>query len=186
MPVHVPIPVAMEANTIVATSRSSSCRTHDAVIAARGCDLPLDWPRGPWKSRYHARDVLRSYFMSLGFGIRLDNHKNATSKKGEVCNLSCSKKDLPRPTMTTEKTRGGEGTLCRWYITLEESVEGWVISKLNCLTHNHNLATTRAERLASASLRSVPEEFNTFGLFLKQAGMSPAEILKYGLSPKLL
>lgn len=179
--VPVPIPMSTEANINVTTSRSSSCRTHEAIVLARGCDLPPNWPCGPWTSRYQARDDLKTHFQCLGFGVRLDSHKQPTSKKGEVCNLFCSKKNPPKPAMTTEKARGSEGTLCRWYITLEEAVEGWVISKLNNLTHNHATTTTVTERLASATLRSIPKEFIAFGEFLKQTGMSPVEILKYGL-----
>ena len=155
-------------------------RTNEEIATSRDHDLPIDWPCGPWLSHFDARDKLSAHFEPSS-ALTLDSFKQATSKSGAKAYLLCHRHRKPTLAVTRQRVRGGEGAACKWKISIEESKKGWVISKVHSLNHTHDLVTSRAEALAQASLRSIPIDLCAFGDFLKQAGMSPVEILKYGL-----
>ena len=177
-PTHaMPVSRLDEAQPII--NQRGNPKTHETIIASRNQDLPTNWPRGPWTDHFVARDAFNTHF-NPGFGVTLDSKKVGTKKSGQKVFLLCHRHGIMRKsTSTNTRVRGGEGVNCKWKITLEESIEGWVVSKINNLEHTHDLVTTRAESLAHASLRKIPDDLITFGLFLKQAGMGPADILKY-------
>ena len=153
-------------------------RTHNEIVKDRIHDVPGGWPHGPWESRRDARDAFNAHFQPR-FTVTLNSFKAGNSKSGAKVFLYCHRQGKPRAAIGVERSRGGFGVGCKWKITLEESLDGWVVSKLNNLEHTHELVASRSEALAHASLRSIPEDFYAFGSFLKQAGMAPTEILKY-------
>lgn len=111
-----------------------------------------------------------------GFGVVLDSYKPATSKSGAKSYLLCHRNKPQSLAVGSERARGGTGTNCKWKVTIEEAEEGWVVSKLNNLEHNHDLVKTTEEALAHASLRCIPEHLDQFGNFLKLAGKGAKEI----------
>lgn len=151
-----------------------------AAIVAERDPLPPTLPSGPWATRDDAKDTFDRHFFP-GFSVRHHGLKVGTSKAGAKAYLLCTR--AGKPTMATGhvRIRGSERTDCGWKVSLEESDEGWVISRVHCLEHNHDLAVSTAEALAHSSMRSIPEDMINLGTFLKQAGLSPAEILKYDL-----
>ena len=107
----------------------------------------------------------------------------STTKAGAKSYLLCHRDGKPATSKIAgapKRVRGSELTGCKWNIAIEETTnETWTISKIHCLKHNHDLEQTNAQALAHASMRSIPSDLADFGTFLKQGGLSPAEILKY-------
>ena len=163
----VPLPQVHPKRKVIREEVIGKPKSHEDIVRDRNQDLPSTWPHGPWVDRYKARDEFNGHFHPR-FAVKLDSYKNGTSKSGRKVNLLCH----------NYKVRGDNGEFCKMKIGLEDSTDGWVVSNFS-MAHNHGLLKSNAEALAHASLRSIPEDLHTFGVFLKQAGMSPAEILKY-------
>lgn len=154
----------------------TSKRTHAAIIDSRGT-IPTNFPLGPWTSHYQARDMISQHFRP-GFSVVLDSYKRATTKSGAKTYLLCHRNKPPAMALGCERIRGGTGANCKWKVCIEDSDEGWVVSKAINLEHTHDLIGSHEAALAHASLRSIPETMDMFGHFLKQAGRSPADILR--------
>ena len=124
---------------------------------------------------------LNAYFHPT-FSVNLHGCKGATKLAGPKSYIVCLMNNEGKAATAPVRVRGGLGVSCKWKIRIEQSVEGWIISNFNCLRdRNHELVSNPAEALAHASLRSIPEDLADFGTLLKQGGLAPAEILKYGL-----
>ena len=183
-----PIAQALLSNPAVPLTSSAPCRLEtpskqgkprlqEDIESSRSHQPPINWPRGPWGSRFEARDELNRFFQP-GFAVSLDSFKSGTSRTGSKVYLLCHRHKRPAPGIGVKRVRGCDGANCKWKIALELSTAGWVISKLLNVEHSHELVTCRAEANAHACLRSIPEDMCMFGDFLKSAGMAPAEILK--------
>ena len=179
----VPKPGVALASAEAAPSGVDKSRLRPAadIIAQRG-PVPPGFPVGPWATHHEAKLKLNAYFHP-GFSVNLHGYKGATKFAGPKSYLLCHMNNEGKAATAPLRVRGGLGVSCKWRIRIEQSVEGWIISNFTCLDHNHELVSNPAEALAHASLRSIPEDLANFGTLLKQGGLAPAEILKYGLVP---
>ena len=173
------VPLHTHGATVVASDikLEGKPRTTSEIVKHRNQDVPSGWPHGPWESRRAARDAFNAHFQP-GFSVTLNSFKKGNSKSGAKVFLYCHRHGKPRAAIGVERSRCGFGVNCKWKMTLEESLDGWVVTKINNLEYAHELVASRSEALAHASLRSIPTDFCAFGSFLKQAGMAPTEILK--------
>lgn len=157
--------------------RLAKKRSQEEIVAERG-DLPPGFPSGPWPSHKDAQSEVSNYCRP-GFSVKLHGYKPSTSKSGAKAYLLCHLGKQGKIAAGAIRLRGSALTNCQWKVSIEEANEGWVISKVHCTDHNHPLAGSTVEALAHSTMRSIPGDMADFGSFLKQAGMSPAEIFKY-------
>ena len=152
-------------------------RSHDEIVAGRG-PAPPGFPLGPWASHTEAENRISEHFRP-GFAVKLHGFRGGSARSGAKSYLLCHLGKKATLATGPIRTRGSILTNCKWKVSIEESEQGWVISKFDCLDHNHELGGSNAEALAHAAMRSIPDDMASFGTLLKLGGMSPAEILKY-------
>ena len=144
-------------------------------------ELPIGFPNGPWLDFEKAKCDIQRFTQDVtvaggAFSVQFDGRKEPTSTCGTKVYLRCSLHKKRKVALTEIRSRGSASTGYRWFITLEDSNVGVVISKLNNLEHNHKLAKTIEEKNAHSSMRSIPSQLVDFGNLLKMSGQSPEEI----------
>ena len=152
---------------------SSSCRPW---LQAKGVGLPVGMPTGPWQDAESAKAELKAWCMDLktaggGWGITWGGVRAASSRRGTerklVCHLHGGLRVAP----------------CKWRLSLEECVGGWVVSahvphSEGC-AHSHTLTQSTAEANAHTAMRSIPADLLPQAKSLAAAGIATKSVLTW-------
>ena len=160
-------------------STTVNVRTTVEVCNLRKETLPIDIPKGPWKTDVGAKtdlEIWASNFMTGGgkFALIANGSVSATTKCGRQRIFRCSRFRKYSPTGEKRNTISSKCD-CPFSIRIEECFDGWTI-RAGRFEHNHDLTTTVGSCLADASLRYIPKELQDLGLKLHRAGLSVSKI----------